>query len=205
MPPELMGEPSEGPGEDASALPDPMAGFHLRPGRRGPRACLTQAMIPIIAEELARTGIQRIAAAKAGATETSLSKWLSRGRDQAARKKTSVYTELLFACEHAWAHRTRYLIELGERTVVDRHANPRFLTWLLSVTSPKHFTVPREPTAQAQGGALGPAFELVSPEAAAKSVREKLLRFLDEDDKSQALPPEESPPATDEAAPAGGG
>jgi hypothetical protein len=194
-----MGEPSDGPGEDAPELPDPMAGYLLRPGARGPRSRLTPAMVPIIAETLARTGVQRIAAAKAGATEDSLGKWLSKGRDQAARKKTSLYTQLLFACEHAWAHRTRYLIELGERTVVDRHANPRFLTWLLAVTSPKHFTVPRESAAQAQGGALAPAFELVSPEAAVKGARARLRRFVEEEKAERERPPEEPPPTSEAA------
>jgi hypothetical protein len=205
MPPELLGEPSDGPGEDAPELPDPLAGFHLRPGARGPRTTLKKEMVPVIAEWLARTGVLRVAAAKAYTTEDCLGKWLTKGRDAAARRKQSLYTELLTACETAWAHRTAYLVELGERTVVDRHTNPRFLTWLLSVTSPKQFTVPREPAAQAQGGALGPAFELVSPEAAAKSVREKLLRFLEEDDKSQAPSPEETPPESGEATPAEGG
>ncbi|ATB41132.1 hypothetical protein CYFUS_006594 [Cystobacter fuscus] len=205
MPPELMGEPSDGPGEDAPDLPDPLAGFQLRAGTRGPRTTLTKAMIPIIAESLARTGVQRIAAARAGTTEDCLGKWLTKGRDAVARRKSSIYTELLFACEQAWAHRTGFLIGLGERTVVDRHANPRFLTWLLSVTSPKQFTVSREPAAQPHGGALGPAFELVSPEAAAKSVTEKLLRFLEEEDKRGAEPPEEAPPESGEAAPAEGG
>ncbi|EPX62537.1 hypothetical protein D187_008725 [Cystobacter fuscus DSM 2262] len=205
IPPDLLGEPSNGPGEDASDLPDPLAGFHLRPGTRGPRTTLTKAMIPVIAESLARTGVQRIAAAKAGTTEDCLGKWLTKGRDAVARRKASLYTELLFACEQAWAHRFGFLIELGERTVTDRHCNPRFITWLMQVTAPKQFTVPREPAAQAQGGALGPAFELVSPEAAAKSVREKLLRFLEEDDKSRAPPPEETPPPSGEAAPAEAG
>jgi hypothetical protein len=203
LPPELVGEPSDGPGEDAPELPDPLAGFHLRPGTRGPSTRLTREMIPVIAEWLARTGIQRIAAAKAGTTEDCLGKWLSRGRDAVARKRTSLYTELLSACEAAWAHRNGYLIELGERTVVDRHCNPRFLTWLMAVASPKQFTVPREPVAQAQGHGLGPAFELVSPEAAAKAIEEKLLRFLEEDAKSQAPPPEEPQAAPDAPAAAG--
>ena len=199
-----MGEPSDGPVEDASEQPDPMAGYELRPGRRGPRTTLTQAMIPVIAKALARFGFLRVAAAEAGCTEDSLGKWLSRGREQAARKKKSLYTELLFACEQAWAHRVGFLVELGERTVTDRHANPRFLTWLMAVMSPKHFTLPRESAVQAPGGALGPAFERVAPEDAAKNVRAKLGRFLKEDDKSQAPPPEESPPASAEAASAGG-
>src|SRR6218665_2907103 len=104
FPPELVGEPSDGPGEDAPEVPDPLAGFHLRPGARGPRTTLTRAMIPIIAESLARTGVQRIAAAKAGTTEDCLGKWLSKGRDAVARRKSSLYTELLFACETTWAH-----------------------------------------------------------------------------------------------------
>ena len=205
FPPELVGEPSDGPGEDAPEVPDPLAGFHLRPGARGPRTTLTRAMIPIIAESLARTGVQRIAAAKAGTTEDCLGKWLSKGRDAVARRKSSLYTELLFACETAWAHRYGWLIELGERTVVDRHANPRFITWLMGVTAPKQFTVPREPAAQAQGHGLGPAFELVTPEAAAKAIHEKLVRFVEEDDKSTAPPPTEEPaPSPDGPAPGAG-
>jgi hypothetical protein len=156
-------------------------------------------MIPIIAEWLARTGVLRVAAAKAYTTEDCLGKWLTKGRDAAARRKQSLYTELLTACETAWAHRTAYLVELGERTVVDRHTNPRFLTWLLSVTSPKQFTVPRESTAQVQGGALAPAFELVSPEAAVKGARAKLRRFLEEEKAERARPPEETSPISEDS------
>jgi hypothetical protein len=200
MPPELLGEPSEGGEAGASELPDPLEGYRFRPGRRGPRTTLTSEMIPVIAEWLARTGVLRIAAAKAGTTEDCLGKWLSKGRGTAARRKSSLYTELLTACEEAWAHRFSHLIELGERTVTDRHMNPRFVTWLMSVTGPKHFTVPREPTGQAQGNGLGPAFELVTPEAAATSVHTKLLRFLEEDDKRTAL---EVAAAAEEASEAG--
>ncbi len=202
MPPKLLGEPSDGSDEGAPELPDPLAGFHLRPGARGPRTTLKREMVPVIAEWLARTGVLRIAAAKAGTTEDCLGKWLSKGRDAAARRKSSLYTELLTACEEAWAHRFGYLIELGERTVTDRHMNPRFVTWLMAVTGPKHFTVPREQTAQAQGNGLGSAFELVTPEAAAASVHNKLMRFLEEDDKrtvmeepTQAEPESASAPA----------
>jgi hypothetical protein len=200
MPPELMGEPPEGDGPDAPELPDPLEGYHFRPGRRGPRTTLTREMIPVIAKWLARTGVLRIAAAKAGASEDALGKWISRGRDAAARRKSSLYTELLIACEEAWAHRFAHLIQLGEQTVVDRHMNPRFVTWLMSVTGPKHFTVPREQAAQAPGGGLGPAFELVTPEAAKASVLGKLMRFLEEDDKSS--PPEAPPAAEPESGPA---
>jgi hypothetical protein len=185
-------------------LPDPLAGYQFRPGSRGPRTSLTREMIPIIAEWLARTGVKRIAAAKARTTEDCLGKWLSKGLDATRRRKSSIYTELLDACEDAWAHRTAYLIELGERTVVDRHTNPRFLTWLLAVTSPKQFTVAKEP-AQAQSNGLGPAFELVTPEAAAASVHAKLMRFLEEDDKRNGVeaPAAAEPAPESEGSPAG--
>jgi len=188
MPPGLLGAPPEGGGrEDALELPDPLDGWHYRPGRRGPRTTLKREMIPTIAEWLARTGVKRIAAAKAFTTEDCLSKWLTRGMDAVRRGKTSLYTELLAACEEAWAHRFGYLIELGERTVVDRHCNPRFITWLMSVTSPKQFTVPREPAAQAPGQGLGPAFEMVTPEDAARSLEEKARKFLELEDKRAAM------------------
>lgn len=186
MPPELLGEPLEGEGHDAPELPDPLEGYHFRPGRRGPRTTLTREMIPVIAQWLARTGVLRIAAAKAGASEDTLGKWISRGRDAANRRKNSLYTELLIACEEAWAHRFAHLIELGERTVVDRHMNPRFITWLMSVTGPKHFTVQREQAAQA-GNVLGPAFEMVTPEQAAKALEEKARKFLELEDKRAEL------------------
>lgn len=208
MPPELLGEPPEGDGADAPEVPDPLAGYHFRPGRRGPRTTLKAEMIPVIAEWLARTGVLRIAAGKVHTTEDCLGKWLSKGRAAVAGRKSSIYTELLTACEEAWAHRFGFLIELGERTVTDRHMNPRFVTWLMSVTGPKHFTVPREQAAQAQGNGLGPAFELVSPEAAAKSVHEKLMRFLEEQTKDvEPAPPEPSPSNEDAPAaePEGGG
>jgi hypothetical protein len=128
MPAELL---PPGEGEDAPSapdLPDPLAGYEYRPGRRGPATTLKPEMVPILARELARTGVQRIAAAKAGTTEDCLGAWLKRGHEAVRRGKRSIYTELLLACEAAWAHRFGYLIELGERTVTDRHCNPRFIT-----------------------------------------------------------------------------
>ena len=52
--------------------------------------------------------------------------------------------------------------------------------------------------------ALGPAFELESPEDAAKNIEAQLMRFLEEDDKSHAPPPEETSPSPTEATPTGG-
>lgn len=182
----------EAPGA-AAGIPDPLAGYHYRPGLRGPATTLKPEMVPIIARELARNGVQRIAAAKAGTTEDCLGAWLKRGHEAMRRGKRSIYTELLAACEEAWAHRYGYLIELGERTVTDRHCNPRFITWLMSVTSPKQFTVPREATAAS--GSLGPAFELVTPEEAEKALVEKLTRFLA--DEATAPPPPAATPAAE--------
>jgi hypothetical protein len=143
-------------------------------------------MLPVLAEWYARTGVKRLAAAKAGTTEDCLSAWLARGAEQAKRGKVSRYTALLAAMDAAWAHRTAYLIELGERTVVDRHTNPRFLTWLMVVTSPKQFTVPKENSGSA-GTQLGPAFELQTPQEAAQSLEEKLAHFLATEKKVESI------------------
>lgn len=198
MPRELLDPEGDEDGESAPDIPDPLAGYHYRPGRRGPATTLKPEMIPTIARELARTGVQRIAAAKAGTTEDCLGAWLKRGHEAVRRGKRSIYTELLAACEEAWAHRYGFLIELGERTVTDRHCNPRFITWLMGVTSPKQFTVPKE--AAPSSHSLGPAFELVTHEEAEKALVEKLTRFLAEDAKRgaeeiAAPPPPPPPPA----------
>ena len=182
MPPELLppaqGEEAEAGGAPGAPLPNALEGYVFRAGTRGPATTLRPSMIPIIAEALARTGVKRIAAAKAHTTEDCLGKWLKRGADAMARGKRSLYTQLLLACEEAWAHRYSYLIELGERTVTDRHCNPRFVTWLMGVTAPKTFTVPKEPAQGAVKSGLGPAFELLTPEEAARSLDEKLSHFL---------------------------
>jgi hypothetical protein len=201
MPPELLpsaqgeeaGEKSGAPGEG----PDPLEGFHLRPGSRGPESTLKAEMIPIIATALARYGVKRIAAAKAGTTEDCLDAWLRRGADAARRRKRSLYTELYAACEQAMAHRTGFLIELGDRTVMDRHTNPRWVTWALAVTAPKQFTVPKEGPAKT-GGQLGPAFEMVTPAQAAQSLEEKLAHFLATEEKVAAILAEGAAAATGE-------
>ncbi len=206
IPPELLpleeSGQAEAPGASGGGGVDPLAGYRYRPGRRGPRTTLRPEMIRTIAEGLARTGMQRIAAAQAGTTADCLRAWLSRGLEASKRRKKSIYTELLMACEEAWAHRYAHLIQLGELTVTDRHMNPRFITWLMAVTSPKDFTVPKE-KAQVAGNRLGPAFEMVTPEAAAASLEEKLAHFLDTEEKVSAIlaesaaAPEPSAPAAE--------
>jgi hypothetical protein len=208
MPPELLppatGKEPEGPGAPEVGVPPALQGYEFRPGRRGPRTSLRPEMIEVIAQWVARTGIKRVAAAKAGTTEDCLDSWLKRGLDASRRRKASLYTELLAAVEAAWAHRAGYLVELGERTVTDRHMNPRFVTWLLAVTSPKHFTVPKE-GGQAGGAArsLGPAFEMVSPSDAARSLEEKLAHFLATEVKVERILAEGA--AAAQAETAGGG
>ncbi|QRK06057.1 hypothetical protein JQX13_38930 [Archangium violaceum] len=186
MPPELLDGPVEGDGGDASIAPDPLDGYEPT-GLRGPRTSLTPEMVLVIAREIARTGLLRSAAAMAGTTEDCLDKWLRRGKDAAARKKRSLYTQLYMECEYARAHRRAYLINLGERSITDRHMNPRFATWLLAVTEPKVFTVPREANAAQQGNALGPAFEMVTPEQAMQALEEKARKFLELEDKRAAM------------------
>jgi hypothetical protein len=202
MPPEQLppaeGEAAEGGGAHAEAPPDPLEGFHLRPGRRGPATTLTEEMIHTIAEALARYGVKRIAAAKAGTTEDCLDAWLRRGADAAKRRKRSLYTQLYAACEEAMAHRAAYLIELGDKTVMDRHTNPRWVTWALAVTAPKQFTVPKEGPAKASGQ-LGPAFEMVTPAQAAASLEEKLAHFLATEARVEKILAEAAEPRSGEA------
>lgn len=189
MPPELLppakGEAADGEGAPSEG-PNPLQGFQLRPGRRGPTTTLTQEMIPVIATAVARYGVKRIAAAKAGTTEDCLDAWLRRGADAARRRKRSLYTQLYAACEEAWAHRAGFLMELGDRTVMDRHTNPRWVTWALAITAPKQFTVPKEGQAKAAQG-LGPAFEMVTPAQAAQSLEEKLAHFLATEEKVERI------------------
>ncbi|HEX5750013.1 MAG TPA: hypothetical protein VFZ09_27535 [Archangium sp.] len=186
LPPELLDGPDGGEGGDVPLAPDPLEGYEPT-GLRGPRTSLTPDMVLVIAREIARTGVLRSAAARAGTTEDCVGQWLRRGKDAAARKKRSLYTQLYMEVEYARAHRRAYLINLGERSVTDRHMNPRFVTWLMSVTEPKEFTVPREaaPTQQANG--LGAAFDLVTPEDAVKAIETKLRRFLELEDTRDAL------------------
>ncbi|MCY1080287.1 hypothetical protein [Archangium lansingense] len=203
LPPELLDGPDGGDGGDSSLAPDPLEGYEPT-GLRGPRTSLTPEMVLTIAREIARTGVLRSAAAKAGTTDDCLSQWLRRGKDAAARRKRSLYTQLYMEVEYARAHRRAYLINLGERSVTDRHMNPRFVTWLMAVTEPKEFTVPREPGAALPGNALGPAFEMVTPEQAMKSLEEKAAKFLALEDRRAAMIAEATAAADAESAPSEG-
>lgn len=173
MPKELLA-PEEGEAPSAPGIPDPLEGYTWK-GSRGPASTLREDMISIIARALAETGFKRVAAARAGCTEDALGAWLSRGAQQAKARKRSLYTRLLSACEEAWAHHASYMLRLGDRTVLDRHTNPRWVTWKLAVMG-ESFRVPKEAAARASG--LGPAFELQSPAEAAAALEEKLQHFL---------------------------
>ena len=186
LPPDLLDSPVRGDDEGAPLAPDPLEGYEPT-GLRGPRTSLTPDMVFVIAREIARTGVLRSAAARAGTTDDCLGQWLRRGKDAAARRKRSLYTQLYMEVEAARAHRRGYLINLGERSVTDRHMNPRFVTWLMAVTEPKEFTVPREAAPVQQANGLGAAFEMVSPEEAAKSIEEKLRKFLKLEDTRESL------------------
>lgn len=196
MPRELL-PPEEG--EDAPSapeIPDPLEGWDWK-GSRGPASTLKEDMIPVIAKALAETGFKRVAAARAGVTEDALSAWLARGAQQTKARKRSIYTRLLAACEAAFAHHATYLIRLGDRTVLDRHTNPRWLTWKLSVMGPT-FRIPKEgPSGTGQG--LGPAFEIQSPQDAARSLEEKLAHFLATEAKVERILAEGTPEETEES------
>ncbi|MFL5344370.1 MAG: hypothetical protein ACJ8AT_06240 [Hyalangium sp.] len=167
----------EGAEDEAGApeIPNPLEGWEWK-GSRGPATTLKEEMIAVIARALAETGFLRVAAARAGCTEDALSAWLARGEQQVKARKRSIYTRLLSACQEAWAHHASFMLKLGDRTVLDRHTNPRWVTWKLSVMG-STFRVPKEgPSGQGQG--LGPAFELQSPAEAATALEEKMAHFL---------------------------
>lgn len=180
-------------GAAAPDVPDPLDGWKDPEGQPGPESTLKPAMIPIIAREIASGATKRAAAAEAGTTEDCLGAWLKRGREAAAKRKRSKYTRLLVAYEKAEAHYQRFARELGHRSVVDRHCNPRFITWILAVRDPKNHTVLKEGTGQA-GRGLGPAFEMVSPAQARAALEERLARFLAVED--ERLKTEEEAKAT---------
>jgi len=168
-------------------VPDPLAGWRWEDDKPGPSSTLKPEMIPVIARAVASGASKREAAADAGTTEDCLGAWLKRGEEAVRKRKRSPYTRLLRAYEKAEAHYQRFLRELGHRTVVDKKANPRFLTWALAVRDPKRFTVPKETAAAQKSNGLGPAFELVTPEAAATSLEEKLRKFIGLEDEREAL------------------
>jgi len=193
--------PDDDAGEDGAAapeVPDPLEGWEDPEGQPGPEGTLKPTMIPIIAREIASGATKRAAAAEAGTTEDCLGAWLKRGREAAAKRKRSKYTRLLVAYEKAEAHYQRFARELGHRSVVDRHCNPRFITWILAVRDPKNHTVPKEPVApRGQTGGL----ELLTPAQARAALEERLERFLAVEDErvkaereasSSAAPPPES-------------
>jgi hypothetical protein len=187
-------------GATAPEVPNPLDGWEAPEGQPGPESTLKPAMIPIIAREIAGGATKRAAAAEAGTTEDCLGAWLKRGREAAAKRKRSKYTRLLVAYEKAEAHYQRFLRELGHRSVVDRHCNPRFITWNFAVRDPKNYTVPKEGTGHA-GRGLGPAFEMVTPAQARVALEERLARFLAVEDERQkteeeakATPPASTPP-----------
>lgn len=185
----MTDEDLRSPGRDEpepAEVPDPLAGWRWDDGKPGPSSSLTMEKARKICEAIASGATKREAAAAGDTTEDCVDAWLERGRKTAAARKTSPYTRFLLVYEKAEAHYQRWARDLGHRTVLDKKTNPRFITWYLGLKDPKNFTARRESSSK-QSGALGPAFEMVTPEAAAKSLEEKLRKFLGLEDQREAL------------------
>lgn len=175
--------PERGAGKARAAAAPPLPA----PARRGPPTSLTSQLVEGLASWLRRGRTRRQAAALEGIPEARLQAWLTRGRlelaelereDAAADAPLSVNAHLVLAVDRAEAEYQGGLLDKLDESMEDKTVNDKPIRWRLSVASPKDFTVPREAPVPAGGGALGPAFELVSPEQAMATLEEKLGRFL---------------------------
>ena|GEM_PF-6740651 len=166
----------------------------------GPASTLTYGIQTEIVTQLRKGATKRMAAALAGTTEGRLQGWLRRGREAIEGNKRSRYTEFVQEVERAEAEYQMQLVEASTEAISDKTMNDKVIRWRLAVSAPKDFTVPRE-AAVAAGGALGPLFEMVTPEEARTRLDEKLTRFLEEHDKLEAAIAD----ASSEPAPSGVG
>lgn len=158
--------------------------------RRGPATTLTEEMITAIAAALGEGATKRDASTRAGTNEACLQRWLRVGRDAIERRKRSIYTRLVTEVDAAEAHYRAELTERLHECIRDRHMNDRPIRWRLAQSDPKAYAVQREGGGAVGGAALGPAFELVTPEQALAALEDKLSLFLAEEAPAPEPPPE---------------
>ncbi|QSQ24864.1 hypothetical protein JY651_07960 [Pyxidicoccus parkwayensis] len=161
---------------------DPLATY--RPlKQRGPATTLTEPLGLNLCRYIAAGRFLRDAAVLAGTSDSVVQGWLRRGREDIEAGEQSLYTWFVMEYEAAAAHFRRALEELVLANIGNRQLLEKYIRWRLSLSDPKHYTLPRDanPAAAAQG-----AFELVKPEDAEKSLMEKLQRFLADEDKRAA-------------------
>jgi hypothetical protein len=200
-----MARPKKDPSKVDPTPLNPLEGY-APCGTRGPITILEEKpkMIGVIARALASGKTRKDAASKAGTTDDCLRQWLKRGNEQALQGKATLYTKLLAEVNHAEAHWRDKLQEVELQGMVNpRRFDLKHARWRLAISDPKNFTQQRGPGEDEAGHGLA-AFQLMSPEEAVRSVEEKLLRFLKEEDNRVALEAKarESAPESPSPAPA---
>lgn len=157
-------------------------------GTRGPTTNLEKKpkMIGVIARALAAGKTRKVAAAKAGTTDSCLRQWLKRGEEQSLQGKETLYTKLLSEVQHAEAHFADKLDEVELMGLLNpRQVDMKHVRWLKALRDPKHNTLPSKGEEDSSHGLA--SFQLMAPEEAVRSVEEKMLRFLKEEDNRVAL------------------
>ncbi|TQF09076.1 hypothetical protein FJV41_46535 [Myxococcus llanfairpwllgwyngyllgogerychwyrndrobwllllantysiliogogogochensis] len=175
---------------------DPLATY--RPlKQRGPATTLTEPLGLALCRHIAAGRFLRDAAVLAGTSDSVVQGWLRRGREDIEANEQTLYTWFTMEYEAASAHFRRALEELVLANIGNRSLLEKFIRWRLSISDPKHYTLPRVSAAPTAGNNLGPLFELVTPEQARNKLDEKLERFLEEHDKFEAAVA--APPADGES------
>lgn len=157
------------------------------------RTTLTVAVHEAIVREIRRGRTQRQAAALARIPLGTLDRWLIEGRrDVDAEQYDTQAAALAVEVEHARAEHEGELIDLVDEGVRngDRVADAsKWVRWRVGVSSPRDFL----PGSQAS--TEGTVFELISPDDALQSVREKIASFLAAHEDAQT---EEAEPVVEE-------
>ncbi|WAM28520.1 hypothetical protein [Myxococcus sp. NMCA1] len=173
-------EPEDEPAEVLGL--DPLATY--RPlKQRGPASTLTEPLGLALCRHIAAGRFLRDAAVLAGTNEGVVQGWLRRGREHIDAGEESLYTWFVMEYEGAAAHFRRALEELVLTNIANRQLLEKFIRWRLSLSDPKHYTLPR--TAPAAPAADG-LFELVKPEEAETSLLAKVRLFLADEEKRLA-------------------
>jgi len=201
-----MARPKKDPNKADPTPLNPLEGYEPC-GTRGPTTVLEKKpkMIGAIAKALASGKTRKDAASKAGTTAACLRQWLKRGEEHALQGKATLYTKLLAEVQHAEAHYREKLQEVEHRALTNpKGYDSKLLRWRMAVSDPENYTQQRGGGDDAGTGALA-AFALMTPEEAVRSVQEKALRFLEEEDKRKEQEAAEAVAPVDGAPPAASG